>query len=185
MESKKNWRFSSSSWDAGAVAAGLRHVIAPFVIELGQLIELFLELLIVRGSIPWSFFELLHPGSVAQLFQHRVGFHFLLHQVAQFEQGGLPENEQALLELGRTEPAAEKDSAIDASPAPAIATVSSQPQVRSAVVVDPNDPAKVLQQLQQMKAANEETIRKQEAMLQHLDELQKTTEQLRILISRS
>ncbi|MFL6528341.1 MAG: hypothetical protein ACJ8IQ_09600 [Chthoniobacterales bacterium] len=71
-------------------------------------------------------------------------------------------------------------------PAASGATVSSsQPQVRSAVVVDPNDPAKVLQQLQQMKAANEETIRKQEAMLQHLDELQKTTEQLRILISRS
>ena len=70
-------------------------------------------------------------------------------------------------------------------PAASGATVSSQPQVRSAVVVDPNDPAKVLQQLQQMKAANEETIRKQEAMLQHLDELQKATEQLRILISRS
>jgi hypothetical protein len=70
-------------------------------------------------------------------------------------------------------------------PAASGATVSSQPQVRSAVAVDPNDPAKVLQQLQQMKAANEETIRKQEAMLQHLDELQKSTEQLRILISRS
>ena len=30
---------------AGAVAARLRHVIAPFVIELGQLIEFLLELL--------------------------------------------------------------------------------------------------------------------------------------------
>jgi hypothetical protein len=70
-------------------------------------------------------------------------------------------------------------------PAAGSATGSSQPQVRSAVAVDANDPAKVLQQLQQMKAANEETIRKQEAILHRLDELQNATEQLRILTSRS
>ena len=52
------------------------------------------------------------------------------------------------------------------------------------MAVDPNDPAKVLQQLQQMKAANEETIRKQEAMLQQLDELQKAAEQLKIFAKR-
>ena len=70
-------------------------------------------------------------------------------------------------------------------PAAAAAGVPSQPQVRSAAAVDPNDPAKVLQQLQQMKAANAETIRKQEAILQQLDELQKAAEQLRLLTSRS
>jgi len=33
---------------AGAVATRLRHVIAPFLIELGQFIEFFLEFLIAR-----------------------------------------------------------------------------------------------------------------------------------------
>ena len=70
-------------------------------------------------------------------------------------------------------------------PAATTAGVASQQQVRPAAAVDPSDPAKVLQLLQQMKAANEETIRKQEAILQHLDELQKAAEALRILTSRS
>lgn len=65
------------------------------------------------------------------------------------------------------------------------ATAPIQPQVRTAVAVDPSDPAKIMQQLQQMKAANEETLRKQEAVLQQLDELQKAADQLRIFISRS
>ena len=70
-------------------------------------------------------------------------------------------------------------------PAATGAPASNQPQVRAAVAVDPSDPAKILLQLQQMKAANEETIRKQEAVLQRLDELQQATDQLRIFISRS
>jgi len=38
--------------------------------------------------------------------------------------------------------------------------------------------------LQQAKAGNDETLKKQEAMLQQLDELQKAAEQLKILAKR-
>lgn len=65
------------------------------------------------------------------------------------------------------------------------ASAPAQAQVRAAVAADPNESAKILQQLQQIKGANEQTIRKQEALLQQLDELQKTAEQLRIFASRS
>ena len=81
---------------AGAVAARLRHVIAPFLIELGQFIEFFLELLIARRRL----------GSRRRIwigrefFQYWIGFHFLLHQVAQFEQRRL-KNQETLLELWR------------------------------------------------------------------------------------
>jgi hypothetical protein len=43
----------------------------------------------------------------------------------------------------------------------------------------------VLKMLQQMKAANEETLRKQAATLEQLDELEKAAEQIRIFTSRS
>lgn len=69
-------------------------------------------------------------------------------------------------------------------PAATSAAPSTAP-TRAAVAADPNDSAKILQQLRQLKAANEETMRKQEALLQQLDELQQLSEQLRILISRS
>jgi hypothetical protein len=62
----------------GAVAAGLRHVIAPFFVEFSQLIEFLLELLIVRRGFGRG--RIIGIGR--ELFQHRVGFHFLLHQVA-------------------------------------------------------------------------------------------------------
>lgn len=65
------------------------------------------------------------------------------------------------------------------------ATAPNQLPVRAATPVGSSDGAQILQQLQQMKAANEETIRKQEAVLQQLDELQKAAEQLRIFTSRS
>ena len=41
-----------------------------------------------------------------------------------------------------------------------------------------------LKMLQEMKAANEETLRKQAAILQQLDELEKTAEQLKIYTKR-
>jgi hypothetical protein len=43
----------------------------------------------------------------------------------------------------------------------------------------------VLKMLQQMKAANEETLRKQAATLEQLDELEKAADQIRIYTSRS
>ena len=85
---------------AAAVAARLRHVIAPFVIELGQLIEFRLEIsssLVVGFS---AFLPLCRSGSVGQFFQDRIGFHLLLHEVAQLEQRRL-KNEKALLKLRR------------------------------------------------------------------------------------
>ena len=81
----------------GAVAAGLRHVIAPLVIELGQLIELLLEIIFRRlgvGSLP------LFGCRLGQFFEHGVGLHFLLDEIAQLEKRRL-ENEEALLELRR------------------------------------------------------------------------------------
>jgi hypothetical protein len=41
-----------------------------------------------------------------------------------------------------------------------------------------------LKMLQEMKAANEETLRKQAAMLQQLDEMEKTAEQIKIYTKR-
>ena len=42
----------------------------------------------------------------------------------------------------------------------------------------------LLQTLQQMKAANDETLRKQQATLQQLDELQKAVEQIKVYTKR-
>ena len=83
---------------AGAVAARLRHVIAPFVIQLRQLIELLLELLVARSASVVLRAICVRLGR--EFFQDRIGFHLLLDQVAQFEQRRL-EDEQALLELRR------------------------------------------------------------------------------------
>ena len=83
---------------AGAVAARLRHVIAPFVIQFRQLIELGLELLV--GGRRGRFFGAVRVRFGGQLFQDGIGFHFLLDQVAQLEERRL-QDEQALLELGR------------------------------------------------------------------------------------
>ena len=80
------------------VAAGLRHVIAPLVVELRELIELGFEFLVGRGR--GRLFGTIGVGFGSEFFQDRVGLHFLLHQIAQFEQRRL-KDEQALLELGR------------------------------------------------------------------------------------
>ena len=82
---------------APAVAARLRHVIAPLVIELGQLIELLLEIVLRRLALG-NFAFLVRR--LSQLLEHGIGLHFLLHEIAQLEQRRL-ENEEALLELRR------------------------------------------------------------------------------------
>ena len=78
-----------------------------------------------------------------------------------------------------------------------------QAQTQNTVVVPANVPANapappaqaapasapgsqaLLQTLQQMKAANDETLRKQQATLQQLDELQKAVDQIKIYTKRS
>ncbi len=80
-----------------AVAARLRHVIAPLVIQFRQLIELGLELLVGRRR-GWLF-GAVRVGFGGEFFQNGVGLHFLLHQVAELKKRRL-EDEQTLLELG-------------------------------------------------------------------------------------
>ncbi len=75
----------------------MRHVIAPFLIELGQLIEFLFEI-VVRWSL--RFCRRLRIRRISQFLQHRIGLHFLLNEIAQFEQRRL-KNEEALLELRR------------------------------------------------------------------------------------
>ncbi len=68
-----------------------------------------------------------------------------------------------------------------ASPAPvtttATATVTRSPS-------DSTSLASVIKLLQEMKATNAETLKKQEAVLQQLDELQKATEQMKAFSKR-
>ena len=47
-----------------------------------------------------------------------------------------------------------------------------------------SSPQSALKMLQEMKAANEETLKKQAAVLQQLDELEKTAEQIKIYTKR-
>jgi len=66
------------------------------------------------------------------------------------------------------------------APAPAAA-----PAVRPAVpAVTTSDPRAVFQLLQQMQTTNAETLKKQEAALATLDELQKAAEELKIFSKR-
>ena len=77
---------------AAVITAVLRHVLAPFLVELGELVELLLEIV-----VPRVFFG----GCLGHLFfEHRVGLQLLLHDVAQFQHRGL-EDHQALLQLRR------------------------------------------------------------------------------------
>ncbi len=57
--------------------------------------------------------------------------------------------------------------------------------VRAVTAEDSSTLQAALKALRQTKAVNEETLKKQEAMLQQLDELQKAAEQLRIFSKRS
>src|SRR6266699_4505470 len=81
---------------ASTVAARLRHVIAPFVIELGELIEFFLKLVVRRGVLRSLAFVVVRFG--CEFFEDRIRLHLLLNEIAQLQQRRL-KNEQALLEL--------------------------------------------------------------------------------------
>jgi hypothetical protein len=67
-----------------------------------------------------------------------------------------------------------------ASPAPATTTAATVTTSTS----DSNSSASVLKLLQEMKAVNAETLKKQEAVLQQLDELQKAAEQMKAFSKR-
>ena len=73
------------------------------------------------------------------------------------------------------------------SPTPIIvqavtATTASPTPIPAAKDSEPNPIA--MRMLQQMKAANEDVLKKQEATLQRLDEIQKAAEQLKIFSKR-
>ncbi len=55
----------------------------------------------------------------------------------------------------------------------------------TAVTTDDGNSAALLKTLQEIKAANEETLQKQAATLSQLDEMEKNAEQLRIFTRRS
>ena len=61
---------------AAAVAAVLRHVLSPFLVELCEVIEFLLEVLVLPGGV-------LVVALRNFLFQDRVGLEFLLNDVAQ------------------------------------------------------------------------------------------------------
>jgi len=77
-----------------------------------------------------------------------------------------------------------KDVLIPAQPIPAGADEFSK-TVRGLLDGQPKDEATVTKALEEVKAANAETIKKQEAMLQQLDELQKAAAQLKIFSHRT
>ena len=81
---------------AAAVTTRLRHVVAPFLIKLRQLIEFLFEIVVRRSC--FRFGRRVRIRRVRQFFQHRIRFHFLLHQIAQLKKRRL-EDEQTLLEL--------------------------------------------------------------------------------------
>jgi hypothetical protein len=64
------------------------------------------------------------------------------------------------------------------------ASASSTPSVSRPVIAAPPSLQAAIKALQDVKAANEETLKKQEATLQRLDELQKDAEQLKIFSKR-
>ena len=74
------------------------------------------------------------------------------------------------------------------SPAPIVvqaaspANVSSTPKVTP--VVDSDSLSLTIKALQEMKAANEEMLEKQEAALQQLDDLQKAADEIKIFTKR-
>src|SRR5438876_3871822 len=80
-----------------AVAARLRHVVTPFLIQTRQLLEFFLEI-VVRGWL--GTIGAVETRLIRQFLKHGVCLHFLLNQIAQLEQRRL-QDEKALLELRR------------------------------------------------------------------------------------
>ena len=76
---------------SGRIADILSHVIPPFLIQLGQPLELLLEFAVVLGS-------LLGLEGVDFFFQHRICLHLLLDDIPEFQRRGL-QDLQALLQL--------------------------------------------------------------------------------------
>ena len=73
------------------------------------------------------------------------------------------------------------------SPVPVIVQAATPAVAPARAPSAPDNAASVqgaLKMLQEMKAANEETLRKQAAILQQLDELEKTAEQIKIYTKR-
>ena len=66
-----------------------------------------------------------------------------------------------------------------ASPAPAASTTATPPSAS-----DSKSLPTLIKLLQEMKATNEETLKKQEAALQQLDDLQKAAEQMKAFSKR-
>ncbi len=73
------------------------------------------------------------------------------------------------------------------SPAPVVMSAATPAATSTAPQIAPNaDSAQsALKVLQEMKAANEETLRKQAAILAQLDEMEKLADQIRITTKRS
>lgn len=71
------------------------------------------------------------------------------------------------------------------SPMPVVVPAASAVSTTKADPAAPPADAALLRQLEQMKAANEETIRKQTATLEALEQLQQAAEQLRIFARRT
>ena len=69
-----------------------------------------------------------------------------------------------------------------ASPAPVATSIST---TTTAATTDPAGQAALVKLLQEIKAANAETLKKQEAALQQLDELKKAAEQIKAFSSRT
>lgn len=65
------------------------------------------------------------------------------------------------------------------------ASTAPTPTTTAVVTQDASAARSALQALEQMKAANADTLKKQEALLQQLDELQKAADQIRIFSHRA
>jgi len=70
-----------------------------------------------------------------------------------------------------------------ASPAPAANATTTT--TTTAIATDAAGTASLIKLLQEMRAANAETLKKQEAVLQQLDEIKKAAEQIKAFSSRS
>ena len=72
------------------------------------------------------------------------------------------------------------------TPVPVVVPATSAPAVQAQTAPAPAGGTQaVMQTLQQMKATNAETLRRQQATLQQLDELEKAIEQIKIFSKRT
>lgn len=71
------------------------------------------------------------------------------------------------------------------SSAPFVVPAASPTPTRAVNAVSDTSAADLLKTLKEMKAANEETLRKQAATLSQLDEMEKVADQIRIFTRRS